>query len=267
MQRWKHRPEGSNWGDFGPDDQLGRLNLITEEQVLKGAREIRAGKTFCLSLPLDLPGGNAQPAPPSAAAEPDAAARHALPELPAAQRQSRRAGRAERRPGAAVHAVLDTMGRAGPRRRACSTPTASGRPELRYNGYAAGVDVIGPADGSHAGCGCDSGGPSAALKLGIEHLAQKGMQGRGVLVDLERHYGAGRTLIGHAELMRVIEADGIEIEPGDMLVLRTGYAEAVVAMNGQPDADTLHSYGAAGRHRRGAAAVDHRQRHRRHLRR
>ena len=78
MQRWKHRPEGSNWGDFGPDDQLGRLNLITEEQVLKGAREIRAGKTFCLSLPLDLPGGNvAQPAPPSAAAEPDAAARHA----------------------------------------------------------------------------------------------------------------------------------------------------------------------------------------------
>ena len=121
-----------------------------------------------------------------------------------------------------------------------------GRPELRYyNGYAAGVDVIGPADGSHAGCGCDSGGPSAALKLGIEHLAQKGMQGRGVLVDLERHYGAGRTLIGHAELMRVIEADGIEIEPGDMLVLRTGYAEAVVAMNGQPDADTLHSYGAA----------------------
>ena len=58
MQRWKHRPEGSNWGDFGPDDQLGRLNLITEEQVLKGAREIRAGKTFCLSLPLDLPGGN-----------------------------------------------------------------------------------------------------------------------------------------------------------------------------------------------------------------
>ena len=37
MQRWKHRPEGSNWGDFGPDDQLGRLNLITEEQVLKGA--------------------------------------------------------------------------------------------------------------------------------------------------------------------------------------------------------------------------------------
>ena len=27
--RWRRRPEGSTWGDFGPDDQLGRLNLIT----------------------------------------------------------------------------------------------------------------------------------------------------------------------------------------------------------------------------------------------
>ena len=35
-QRWKHRPEGSNWGDFGPDDQLGRLNLLTPEKVRAG---------------------------------------------------------------------------------------------------------------------------------------------------------------------------------------------------------------------------------------
>ena len=27
--RWKQRPPGSNWGDFGPDDGLGRLNLLT----------------------------------------------------------------------------------------------------------------------------------------------------------------------------------------------------------------------------------------------
>ena len=26
--RWRQRPAGSNWGDFGPDDQLGRTNLI-----------------------------------------------------------------------------------------------------------------------------------------------------------------------------------------------------------------------------------------------
>ena len=29
--RWRQRPAGSNWGDFGPDDQLGRTNLIGPE--------------------------------------------------------------------------------------------------------------------------------------------------------------------------------------------------------------------------------------------
>jgi hypothetical protein len=56
--RWKQRPEGSNWGEFGPDDQLGRVNLIGPEQVIRGAKEIQAGISFCLSLPLDYPGGN-----------------------------------------------------------------------------------------------------------------------------------------------------------------------------------------------------------------
>jgi hypothetical protein len=56
--RWAERPEGSTWGDFGPDDQLGRLNLITADCVRAAAREVREGRTFCLSLPLDRPGGN-----------------------------------------------------------------------------------------------------------------------------------------------------------------------------------------------------------------
>jgi len=56
--RWVNRPDGSTWGDFGPDDQLGRLNLIDANKVRQGVAEVREGKTFCLSLPLDLPGGN-----------------------------------------------------------------------------------------------------------------------------------------------------------------------------------------------------------------
>ena len=56
--RWKNRPNGSNWGDFGENDELGRLNLIDEAKVMQGANEIKVGKTFCLSLPLDFPGGN-----------------------------------------------------------------------------------------------------------------------------------------------------------------------------------------------------------------
>ena len=58
-RKWKQRPPGSNWGEFGPDDQLGRLNYLTEENTLKAAREIRTGKRFCLSLPLNVPSTNA----------------------------------------------------------------------------------------------------------------------------------------------------------------------------------------------------------------
>ncbi len=39
--RWRRRPEGSTWGDFGPDDELGRLNLLTPEKVRQGAAEVR----------------------------------------------------------------------------------------------------------------------------------------------------------------------------------------------------------------------------------
>ena len=56
--RWRQRPEGSTWGDFGPDDQIGRLNLLTPERRRAAAAEVREGRAFCLSLPLDYPGGN-----------------------------------------------------------------------------------------------------------------------------------------------------------------------------------------------------------------
>ena len=58
-KRWKQRPPGSTWGDWGDDDELGRINLLTPEKVLQGVREVEAGISFCLSLPLDYPGGTA----------------------------------------------------------------------------------------------------------------------------------------------------------------------------------------------------------------
>ena len=56
--RWKRRPLGSNWGDFGPDDCIGRLNLLSREKILQGVDCVKEGQNFCLSLPLDYPGGN-----------------------------------------------------------------------------------------------------------------------------------------------------------------------------------------------------------------
>src|SRR5688500_20324335 len=57
-QRWKQKPPNSSWGEFGPDDQRGRMNYVTREKVLQGIAEVKEGITFCLSLPLDYPGGN-----------------------------------------------------------------------------------------------------------------------------------------------------------------------------------------------------------------
>ena len=58
-RRWRQRPPGSNWGEFGDDDQLGRLNYLTDENTALAAREIQVGKRFCLSLPLDVPATDA----------------------------------------------------------------------------------------------------------------------------------------------------------------------------------------------------------------
>src|ERR1044072_3095981 len=60
--RWKIKPAGSTWGDFGPDDQLGRLNLVTPEKVRQGVAEVREGEAFGLSMPLGYPRGAAPPA-------------------------------------------------------------------------------------------------------------------------------------------------------------------------------------------------------------
>ena len=52
-KRWSVRPKGSNWGDFGPDDQIGRMNLLTPERRLAAIKTVEHGLAFCLSLPLD----------------------------------------------------------------------------------------------------------------------------------------------------------------------------------------------------------------------
>ena len=42
----------SNWGRWGPNDQLGALNYITPEKRARAAGLVREGKTVSLALPL-----------------------------------------------------------------------------------------------------------------------------------------------------------------------------------------------------------------------
>lgn len=48
-------PEGgrSAWGLFGPDDNLGLINLLTPERIADAARLVRRGALFSLNAPLD----------------------------------------------------------------------------------------------------------------------------------------------------------------------------------------------------------------------
>src|ERR1700745_3095658 len=45
-----------NWGRWGKDDQVGTLNHVSPEDIVKAASLIRTGKVFALGIPLDREG-------------------------------------------------------------------------------------------------------------------------------------------------------------------------------------------------------------------
>ncbi|KAF5006325.1 hypothetical protein FDECE_7298 [Fusarium decemcellulare] len=51
----KSGPPGNAWGLWGPDDQLGMLNLLTPETTAAAAAEIKEGIRISLDWPLDKP--------------------------------------------------------------------------------------------------------------------------------------------------------------------------------------------------------------------
>jgi hypothetical protein len=46
--------------------------------------------------------------------------------------------------------------------------------------------------------------------------------------------------VGYEDLKRVMEADDVHVEPGDMLVLHTGFSGVILSMNRHPDMDVLN---------------------------
>ena len=72
-------------------------------------------------------------------------------------------------------------------------------------------------------------------------MAVKCLQGRGVMIDLFAHYGRKRQAVGYDDLMRIMAADGIEVEAGDFVLLRTGFDELILEGNKKPDAHLLET--------------------------
>jgi len=231
-ERWKRRPERSTWGDWGPDDQLGRLNLLTPQKVLQGIAEVKEGRAFCLSLPLDLPGGsklNPRRWPPVL-----------RPTVSDGQPFFNfRIGHADPRLTDVVSddAVLmctqystqwDSLAHVGSRFDADGDGEAE---SVYYNGYRADEHVVGPT-------GEDS--TSVAHALGVENMAVKCIQGRAVMVDLEAHFGAERRYVTRADLEGVMRADKVVVEPGDMVCLNTGFGRMLMERDGAPSEHDLH---------------------------
>lgn len=231
MPRFNKRPEGSNWGEFGADDCLGRLNLLTPERRLAALKEVQAGETFTLSLPLDYPGGNAL-------------SPHRLPPLMEPSAERRGAGHYHKRlseHGGPFTDVVnddvvtmclqystqwDALGHVGH----LFDADGDGAPEIVfYNGHKPREPGPHLVDGA---CG---------HPLGIQHLATAGLQGRGVLVNAYAEHGRSRRRIGYDELMRLIDKQDVEVRPGDVLCLYTGFADAVLEQAKTPDAAMLRS--------------------------
>lgn len=45
-----------NWGRWGSDDEIGTLNFITPEKIVKAAQLVKKGKIFALAIPFDSSG-------------------------------------------------------------------------------------------------------------------------------------------------------------------------------------------------------------------
>lgn len=233
--RWTCRPEGSNWGDFGPDDQLGRLNLITPERRRAAAREVREGLAFCLSLPLDCP------------RHVELHPRRKPPELgfflrgddPTLNYPMSRVNPDQDDVVCDDKALLslqfstqwDSLCHIG----ALHDAYGDGNREATYyNGFRANDHIHGPVD--YLRDRQAVAGPYGAGALGIETLAETGLQARGVMVDLFSHVGLERVAVGYDQLMRILDADQTSVEAGDVLCLRTGFDRALLGRYDDPSA-------------------------------
>jgi len=232
-QRWKRMPPGAKWGEFGADDQLGRVNLITPERRLDAVREVSAGLTFSLSLPLNLPGG-ADMVPsrrgpiiePTVRATGEASWNYAFPRDDGGARDVVSDDKIT--VWTQYSTQWDSLAHWGQEFDA----DGDGVPEIvYYNGFRGGDDVVDP----------DNEGLVRAAALGLENVAVHGMQARGVLIDLVTPFGSDRRSVGWDELKDVIRDQKIEIRPGDVVCFYTGWANLVTEMAGVPDVDVLRT--------------------------
>src|SRR3954463_1657332 len=187
-----------NWGRWGNDDQIGTLNHVRPEDIVKAAGLIRRGKAFALGIPLDangpqtgLFGGRFNPIHQMLATGTDAIA--------------------GRQDWNKIRYADDTLNLCV---QGATHWDALGHifyEDKTYNGYDAKL--------------IDARGLNV---LGIEHSKSK-MVGRGVLLDIARSRGvdwlADGDGISNDELDECAKQQNVDIRRGDFVIIRTGQME------------------------------------------
>jgi kynurenine formamidase len=180
-----------NWGRWGPDDELGTLNLITPERVRDAAALVRSGRRVSMAIPVNTVAGPDNPNP----ATRFVTQAHDVPV-----------------DGSKVRFALDWLGMAA--HGDCHTHVDAlchiSYDGLTYNGRRASEVML-----STGAVGQD---------MDVVH---EGVVGRGVLLDIAGLRGVQWLEPGEAvtaaELDACVEHQGVGIGEGDILVLRTGH--------------------------------------------
>jgi kynurenine formamidase len=224
-----------NWGKWGADDEIGTLNYITPDRIAAACQLVTAGKVFALGIPLQRNG-------------PQSGTRARFNPIHTMFRD----GGDQPRDAAAV---LEMQGYGGsddwivmPLQ--CVTQWDSlahvfdsGK---MYNGYDAALVTS-----------------SGAAKNSIDKTKDK-IVGRGVLLDVARYKGVPALEAGYAisidDLERTAAAQRVEVQRGDILLIRTGFMSRYLAKGNWNYFDLDESpgvsvYTAAWMHAREIAAV------------
>ena len=192
----------SNWGRWGPHDEIGTLNYVTPQDIIDAARLVRKGKAFSLALNFDrngpqrgLWGNRFNPIHTMLATGTDAVA-------------------GNQDSGGLRYA--DDM---------VSLPLQCGTQ----------WDALGHIffdDKMWNGCDARLVDANGAQKNGIEKTKDR-MIGRGVLLDVARHLGRACLEDGEAVTIDDLEATAgsqkVEVRRGDFVIVRTGQMEQRLA--------------------------------------
>jgi len=192
----------SNWGKWGDEDEAGAVNYLTEGAVLAGARAIETGKRFTLGIPINSEDGD----PVS-----KSGGRHEADHHMTVDRGHFEAGKIDRPDYGGLEFADDVL--------------------YTYTHGTTHIDALGhPWYDDQLYNGFDAGTTKGGLeRCSIEPIAERGVCGRGVLLDVARHHGVDHLDRDHRitvdELRSCADEQGVEIGSRTILVVRTGWLE------------------------------------------